>query len=135
MADNIIELSQETAAKVDRILWLLEGDQYRPGLLTHVQRNAEEIERLKLADSHSLVSTSTLLGVAWIGGLLVLVLTWLDRMVLISEVRAGLDLSGYRAVAVSVGLGLLGEVMLIFVVLVITLRWLGWGRAVARGRP
>ena len=135
MADNIIELSQETAAKVDRILWLLEGDQYRPGLLTHVQRNAEEIERLKQANSHSSVSTSTLLGVAWIGGLLVLVLTWLDRMVLIAEVRAGLDLSGYRAVAVSVGLGLLGEVMLIFVVLVITLRWLGWGRAVARGRP
>ena len=65
MADNIIELSQETAAKVDRILWLLEGDQYRPGLLTHVQRNAEEIERLKQADSRNSVSTSTLLGVAY----------------------------------------------------------------------
>ena len=37
MTESVVELSRETAEKVDRILWLLEGDELRPGLISLVE--------------------------------------------------------------------------------------------------
>ena len=84
---------------------------------------------MKQRSSDSSISTATLIGVAWIGVLLVPVLSFLDRMVLISEIRLDMGLYGYVAVAVSLLLGLLSKTLLIFVVMVFSLRWLGWGRS------
>ena len=76
------------------------------------------------------MSTSVLIGVAWLGMLLAPVLMLADRMVLLLDVRHGLGLDGMQAVLVSAAIGLLTNVLLIFVVCIFTLRWLGWGRGV-----
>jgi hypothetical protein len=133
MTESVVELSRETAEKVDRILWLLEGDELRPGLISLVQDNSREIERLKRAESQHSTSTSALLGVAWLGVLLAPMLTLMDRMVLISDVRSDLQIYGYTAVLISAGLGLMATGVLIFVVVIFTLRWLGVGRGGAHG--
>ena len=80
---------------------------------------------LKADSSSSRVSTSTLVGVAYLGLFLVPVLTVFDRMVLISEVRQMLGFYGWTAVAISLCLGLLAKTFLIFVVVVFVLRWIG----------
>ena len=133
MTESVVELSRETAEKVDRILWLLEGDELRPGLISLVQDNSREIERLKRAESQHSPSTSALLGVAWLGVLLAPMLTLMDRMVLISDVRSDLQIYGYTAVLISAGLGLMATGVLIFVVVIFTLRWLGVGRGGLHG--
>jgi hypothetical protein len=74
-----------------------------------------------------------LLGVAWLGVLLAPMLTLMDRMVLISDVRSDLQIYGYTAVLISAGLGLMATGVLIFVVVIFTLRWLGVGRGGAHG--
>ena len=130
MANGVVELSEKTAANVDRILFLLEGNRLQPGLITMVQANAEHIAQLKSADSRNSVSTSVLIGVAWLGVLLVPILTFIDRMILISDTRVALGLFGWYAVIVSLCFGLVAKVTLIFVVVVFTLRWMGWGRGV-----
>lgn len=128
MPGNTVDLANDTAEKVSRILFLLEGDELRPGLVALVKSNVKEIEGMKRTSRHSSTSTRTLLGVAWVGLFLVPFLTLFDRMVLISEVRHSLGLYGLPAVAVSLGLGLMAKIILIFVVDVFVLKWLGWGR-------
>ena len=96
MSDGIIEVSAKTAANVDRILCILEGDTFQPGLVSMVQANAEQISQLKQSDSRNVVSTSVLVGVAWIGVLLVPIQTFIDRMILISDTRAALGLFGWN---------------------------------------
>ncbi len=133
MSEGVVELSEKTAAKVDEILNLLKGDDYRPGLISLIQSNAEQIAELKTAQSYSTVSTSILIGVAWMGALLVPALTFLDRMILISEIRHGMGLEGYGAVVISVAVGLVAKAVLVFVVCVFTLRWLCWGKGARDG--
>lgn len=128
MPGNTVDLANDTAEKVSRILFLLEGDELRPGLVALVKSNVNEIESIKRTSRHSSTSTRTLLGVAWVGLFLVPFLTLFDRMVLISEVRHSLGLYGLPAVGVSLGLGLMAKIILIFVVDVFVLKWLGWGR-------
>ena len=128
MPENTVDLARETASKVDQILDLLKGNEFSPGLISLVQLHEREIELLKADSSNSRVSTSTLVGVAYLGLFLVPVLTVFDRMILISEVRQMLGFYGWTAVAISLCLGLLAKTFLIFVVVVFVLRWIGWGR-------
>ena len=125
MPENTVDLARETASKVDQILDLLKGNELTPGLIALVQLHEKEIEQLKRSSSSSNVSTSTLVGVAWLGMFLIPFLTLFDRMVLISEISHSLGLYGMPAVAVSLFLGLLAHVILIFVVVVFVLRWIG----------
>ena len=130
---NVVELSEDTAKKVDRILLLLEGDAYHPGLMPLVQAHDQEIEKLKTANADRILGTSVLFGVATAGLLFVPVLTWVDRMFVITDVRASLGLHGYAAVAASVVAALLAQTVLNFVMIVFMLRWLGWGKAGPNG--
>jgi hypothetical protein len=128
MSEGVVELSAKTAAKVDEILSLLKDDEFRPGLISLVQSNAEQIAEMRRAQSYSTVSTTILIGVAWMGLFLVPALTILDRMILISEIRHSLGLYGWYAVAISTMVGLVAKGLLVFVVCIFTLRWLRWGR-------
>lgn len=126
MAPDLIELLESNSRKTDRILLLLEGDEFQMGLIPQVRKNAEDIETLKRLDAHSADSTSTLAGVALLFFFLAPALIFIDRMFLISEIREYFHIYGYWAVLASSVLGLLAQGMAIFVVLVLTLRWVGW---------
>ena len=72
ITESNVELSRETAQNVGRILYLLEGNKFRPGLIQMVQSNRTDVKQLKLIESHSSVSTNTLAGAVWLGAVLFL---------------------------------------------------------------
>ena len=129
MQDNIVKAVAETSDKVDEVLRILKGDDLNPGIIDLVIEHDREIKKLMDRDMKSAVSRNTLGSVAMVTAFLVPFLVFLDRMILVSEVRHAMGLYGYGAVSLSVVLDLIKLLAMIFVVVILVLRLVGWGKA------
>lgn len=95
---SILEEVRSLVAKTDRVLEILEGDEYSPGLRARVRSNSEAIDELLIAYRRTTDDRKPL-AVTAIS--LFFVLTPLYHAVLVSDIRVLTGVGGWDAVIVA----------------------------------
>lgn len=106
MVDSVVDQMSEIAQDVSYIRQMLEGDDFSEGMLHQVKKNTAEIAAMKKDDESQGYNRGTLIGLSWLFMSLALLVTIIDRSVLISDIRDLLPLTTLQAAAISTTMGL-----------------------------